>query len=533
MKKINLWQPFIFSVLIAIGIFIGLQLKNSGGIVENIFSNRTEQFNKLNNVINYINKEYVDTVNQKKLVESTITDMLHQLDPHSIYIPAEDLQAVNEPLQGNFEGIGIEFHIQEDTIMVVNAVVGGPSEQLGIKAGDRIVKVDGKNVSGIHITNQQVLQMLRGEGGTRVQVSIRRNNGSKLVDYTITRGRIPIFSVDVGYMINDTVGYIKISQFAAKTYEEYLDKFLFLKEKGMKDLIIDLRGNGGGYLNTARQIADEFLPDKKLIVYTKGRSKPTESLEATSRGFFEKGKLVVLIDEGSASASEILAGALQDWDRATIVGRRSFGKGLVQEQSEFPDGSAMRLTVARYYTPSGRSIQKPYTDGYDAYEEEIMKRFKNKEFSSIDSVHFSDSLKYKTASGRIVYGGGGIMPDVFVPLDTSNVTPWYESVNNQGLVNEFAYNYLDQHRTDFSKYKSSDDFNKNFEVNDKILEELIQFAEKNKVKRNAEEEKISSGIISIQLKALIARQLYKNDGFYPVIHQIDRTLQQAILQFAK
>ncbi len=526
MNKLKIWLPLLFAVLVALGIYIGMRMNEPYRHANSLFSFRTGQFNKINDVINYINMEYVDTVNQKKLVESTIEDMLHQLDPHSAYIPADELQASNEPLEGNFDGIGIEFHLQNDTIMVVTAISGGPSDALGIQAGDRIVKVNGKNVANIHITSTQVMQALRGSGGTKVKVTISRYG--QLTDYMITRGKIPIYSVDVSYMLNPQTGYIKVSHFGEHTYEEYLEGFMKLKELGMKNLVLDLRGNPGGYLKTAIQLADEFLPDKKLIVYTEGRSRPKEKYLATSRGYFEEGSLVVLIDEGSASASEIVSGAVQDWDRAILVGRRSFGKGLVQEQSEFPDGSAIRLTIARYFTPTGRCIQKPYEDNYEQYENELLDRYKKGELISSDSIHFSDSLKFTTPGGHTVYGGGGIMPDVFVGLDTSGSSNYYSSISSKGLVNEFAYNYLDDNRKSFKKYKTFDEYNKSFSVNGQILNEFISYAEKKGVKPNAEEIATSSEIICTQLKALIARQIWKNDGFYAVIHSLDVTLKKAI-----
>ena len=526
MNKLKIWLPLLFAVLVALGIYIGMRMNEPYRHANSLFSFRTGQFNKINDVINYINMEYVDTVNQKKLVESTIEDMLHQLDPHSAYIPADELQASNEPLEGNFDGIGIEFHLQNDTIMVVTAISGGPSDALGIQAGDRIIKVNGKNVANIHISSTQVMQALRGPGGTKVKVTISRYG--QLTDYMITRGKIPIYSVDVSYMLNPQTGYIKVSHFGEHTYEEYLEGFMKLKELGMKNLVLDLRGNPGGYLKTAIQLADEFLPDKKLIVYTEGRSRPKEKYLATSRGYFEEGSLVVLIDEGSASASEIVSGAVQDWDRAILVGRRSFGKGLVQEQSEFPDGSAIRLTIARYFTPTGRCIQKPYEDNYEQYENELLDRYKKGELINSDSIHFSDSLKFTTPGGHTVYGGGGIMPDVFVGLDTSGSSNYYSSISSKGLVNEFAYNYLDDNRKTFKKYKTFDEYNKSFIVNGQILKEFISYAEKKGVKPNIEEIATSSEIICTQLKALIARQIWKNDGFYAVIHTLDVTLKKAI-----
>ena len=490
------------------------------------FSFRTGQFNKLNDVINYINQEYVDTVNQKKLVETTIGEMLHKLDPHSAYIPADELQSSNEPLEGNFDGIGVEFHLEDDTIMVVTAISGGPSESLGIQPGDRIIEVDGKNVANIEITNAQVMQSLRGPRGTKVKVKVYRKG--KKIDYTITRGKIPIYSVDVAYMLSKETGYIKVSHFGDKTYEEYVDGFMKLRDLGMKNLVLDLRGNPGGYLKTAIQLADEFLPEKKLIVYTQGRSRPKEVYSATTNGYFEKGALVVLIDEGSASASEIVSGALQDWDRATIVGRRSFGKGLVQEQSEFPDGSAIRLTIARYYTPTGRCIQKPYDGNYNDYENELSDRLKHGELLNSDSIHFPDSLKFTTPGGKIVYGGGGIMPDIFVSLDTSGSSQYFSDISSKGLITEYVYKYVDNNRTNLTSYKSFDEFNSNFKINESILNGFVAYAEKNGVKKDAAGLRTSDLIIKTQLKALIARQVWKNDGFYPVIQSIDNTLKKAL-----
>lgn len=528
MNRFKIWLPFVFALLLALGIYIGMRLNEPYKSSRSFFSFRTGQFNKINDVINYINNEYVDTVNQKSLVENTITDLLHQLDPHSAYIPAEELQAMTEPLEGNFEGIGIEFHIQEDTIMVVSAVSGGPSEQLGIMAGDRIVKVNGKEVTNINITNPQVMQLLRGAGGTKVKVTVFRRSTGRVIDYEIIRGKIPIYSVDVSYMLNRDIGYIKVSHFADKTHDEFVSGFLKLKNLGMKSLILDLRGNPGGYLKSAILLADEFLSDRKLIVYTEGRSRPKETFYSSGRGYFEEGALVVMIDEGSASASEIVAGALQDWDRATVIGRRSFGKGLVQEQSQFPDGSAIRLTIARYYTPTGRSIQKPYHAGFSDYSNELMERLRKGELLSNDSIHMPDSLRYTTPGGKTVYGGGGIMPDVFVALDTSGSSQYYADASGKGLINQFAYDYLDQNRMEFEKYKSFDSFNAGFTVNDQIYKSFVDFTRKNGIVADEKGVKASAEIIRTQLKALIARQIWKNDGFFPVIHNLDKALKKAM-----
>ncbi len=528
MNKLKLWLPFLLASILALGIYVGMRLNEPYKSSRSFFSFRTGQFNKINDVINYINNEYVDTVNQKTLVENTISELLHQLDPHSAYIPADELQAMNEPLEGNFDGIGIEFHVQEDTIMVVSAVAGGPSEQLGIQSGDRIIAVEGKNVASIKITNPQVMQLLRGPSGTKVKVTILRKSTGKEIVYSITRGKIPIYSVDVAYMLTKETGYIKVSHFAERTYDEYLNAFVKLKDGGMENLILDLRGNPGGYLKTAIQLSDEFLSDKKLVVYTEGRSRPRESFFASQRGFFEQGALIVMVDEGSASASEIVAGALQDWDRATIIGRRSFGKGLVQEQSQFPDGSAMRLTIARYYTPTGRSIQKPYAGGYEAYSNELYDRMRNGELSSSDSIRFVDSLHFVTPGGKTVYGGGGIMPDVFISMDTLGSSQFYAEVSSKGMISQFAFDHLDRNRAKFEKYKTFKEYNNSFLVSDELYNRFLDYVVKGGVMRSESGIIASSEIIRTQIKALIARQIWKNDGFYPVVQSLDKTLSKAL-----
>jgi carboxyl-terminal processing protease len=412
--------------------------------------------------------------------------------------------------------------------MVVSTISGGPSESVGLKPGDRLVFVDGKNVAGIGITNEEVFKKLRGTGGTKVKLKVRRNNVSKLLDFTIVRGKIPIKSIDVAFMVDDQIGYIKVSRFAATTYNEYIEAFGKLKNAGMQKLILDLRDNPGGYLDAATELADEFLPDKKLLVYTQGKSRPRSNHYATSVGAFETGKLFVLINEGSASASEILAGALQDWDRAEIIGRRSFGKGLVQEQTMFPDGSGMRLTVARYYTPTGRCIQKSYTDGLEAYNDDLDNRFKHGELINADSVHFTDTVKYVTPGGKVVYGGGGIMPDVFIPIDTTDDNEFTRAVFGLGLVSQFCYDYVDRHRPELSVYKTAKQFDEHFQPEVKIKSDFIAYAIKDGAKPDEKLINASQKLITTQLKATLARLLFGNDGFYPVLLKNDKTFLRAV-----
>ncbi len=517
-SKRQLWLPFILGVVMAAGIYLGSKLTSVPVANNN---------NKINEVLGYIQQEYVDTINNTQLVDQSIEKILEQLDPHSAYIPASEVEAANEPLEGNFEGIGIEFHIQQDTIMVVSAIAGGPSEALGIMSGDRIIQVEEKVVAGIGITNDKVFKLLRGKGGTKVKVSISRRGMNKLMDYVITRGKIPIYSLEVAYMADPKTGYIKISRFAEPTHDEFVKACEKLKQQGMVNLILDLRGNPGGYLNAATEMADEFLDDKKLIVYTKGKSRPKTSYFAEKEGLFEKGKTVVLIDEGSASASEILSGALQDWDRATIIGRRSFGKGLVQEQTSFPDGSAMRLTIARYYTPTGRCIQKSYANGFEAYNEELMARFKHGELVSADSVLLADTLTYVTPGGKKVYGGGGIMPDIFVPVDTTYDSEYLNSVFAAGLLNQYCYDYVDHNRNTLKTYTSAKDYISRFNA-DVLLNDFVAYAEKKGVKAVPQSIIHSGSVIRNQLKALIARLLWNNEGMYPVLHSMDPSFKKAM-----
>lgn len=523
-KKLKIFLPVIFSLLLIAGMIIGFKLQESYSLR---VTNEIHGYDKLNDILNYINARYVDTVNNKDLREEAINGMLKKLDPHSAYIPSAELKAVNQSLEGNFEGIGIEFFIVDDTIMVVAPISGGPSEALGIMSGDKIIKIEDKNVAGAGITNQDVVSKLRGDKGTKVTVSISRSGNRDLIDFTIIRDKIPIFSVDVAYMVDNEVGYIKINRFAANTFEEFAKALDKLQAQGMKKLILDLRDNPGGYLNAAISIADEFLDDKKLIVYTQGKSYERYEYTARKNGFFEEGALAILINQGSASASEIVAGAVQDWDRGVIVGRRSFGKGLVQEQFALSDSSALRLTVARYYTPSGRCIQKSYRNGFENYYREIDERFSHGELENADSVRKEDTVKFFTSKGKVVYGGGGIMPDVFVPLDTTPYSKYFGELNSKGIITQFAYHYASTRSDQLAMYKDVNHFKINFLIDEKLLKEFFNYASAHGVVYDEKGFNKSKAIITLRLKAFMAQQLWNADGFYPVVTEQDEVFQKA------
>lgn len=489
------------------------------------------QGSKIDYALEIVKYYYVDTVNDKKLTEDALRKIIKELDPHSVYISLDELREMNEPLVGKFEGIGIQFNIHADTIMVTQTISGGPSEKLGLRAGDRIVKIDDVNVAGIKITNNDVLKKLRGDKGTKVKVGIYRRGNTELIDYVITRDQIPIFSVDASYMVAPQIGYIKISRFADSTVEEFKKALSELKDQGMQSLVLDLQGNGGGYLNRAVDLADEFIADGKKLVYTRGRNTPNEDFMSTSRGGWEKGKIAILIDETSASASEIVSGAVQDWDRGLIIGRRSFGKGLVQKPFQLPDGSVIRLTVAHYYTPSGRCIQKPYALGDDnEYDMDISNRYKSGEFFHADSIHFSDTTRYYTSTHkRLVKGGGGIMPDIFVPLDTSMSSNFYSDLLRKGAFNEFTLSYVDNHRARLkSEYPSIQVFREKFLVDEKLFSEFMAFAEKQGVIMDSTGLQTSGRLIRLQVKALIARNMWDTDAYFEVINEVNTILQKAI-----
>lgn len=483
---------------------------------------------KFDEVMYYINKTYVDTVKVSEIEENAIVSMMDELDPHSQYISRQEFDAVNDPLLGGFEGIGVQFRIVEDTVTIVNTIKGGPSEKVGIMAGDRIVYVDDAPIAGIKIKNDSVMRLLKGPKGTKVKVRNYRRGVEGLLDFTITRDVIPTYSVDVAYMLDDQTGYVKLSKFSATTHQEFVKAAKTLKALGMQRLVFDLRGNTGGYLNEAVDIVDEFLPKGSLVVFTEGRSRPRTTFLARKKGILEDMPVAVLIDGESASASEIVAGALQDNDRGVIVGRRSFGKGLVQEQVMLSDKSAIRITVARYYTPTGRCIQKPFTGKKEDYLFEAYDRYENGELFSADSIHFADSLKYVTPKGKVVYGGGGIMPDVYVPLVNDSTEYYFNRIVNLGILNQYAFDYCDRHRQALARFKSVAEFDRSFKVTDAMFNELVGQAEKKGLKGNEKERQVARQEADILLKAYIARDLFGEEGFYPLYRPMDDVLQKAL-----
>ena len=525
--KAQVRLPILLALSISAGIWIGATFAEPKGNQNDL---RAALY-KLQEIMTFINRDYVDTVDTNELIEFGINRMLEKLDPHSSYIPAKDATLAQSQLEGEFDGIGVEFGIIRDTIYVVAPLTGGPSEALGIQSGDQIIKVDGKNVAGIGITNRDVFDYLRGPRGSKVKVDIKRKNNSDLIPYEITRDKIPQYSINASYMVDREIGYIKVTRFAATTYEEFKKSISDLQAKGMKKLIVDLQGNPGGYMGAAINMADELLGDRDLIVSQKGKvSQYSQKAYAFRPGMFEEGAVIVLINEGSASASEILAGAVQDNDRGLIVGRRSFGKGLVQMPIELSDGSELRLTIARYFTPSGRSIQKPYDSNYEAYERDWINRYEHGEFFSADSIKFNDSLKYETKKGRIVYGGGGVMPDYFVPLDTTMNSAYVTKLFNSDSSREFILDYSSKNKSKFST-SNVDDYYANFRVSDQMLNDLVEYGKKNKVEFDAKDFNKSKEYLRILIKAHLGRQLFDDNAFYKVINDINEVYQQAINLF--
>ncbi|MEO8719734.1 MAG: S41 family peptidase [Ginsengibacter sp.] len=521
-KKLQVWLPLLLSICMIAGMFIGYRIK--GNMPDHgIFF--VEKERPVQQVLDLIKRKYVDNENVDSLGNLAIQMILSKLDPHSVYLPAQALKQANEDLEGQFFGVGIEFNIIHDTVNVVNVLAKGPSEKAGILIGDQIIKVDDSVVAAKKITSQKLRKLIGGDAGKKVTLTIFRDGLLKSI--VITRGPVPLYSLDAAYMIADTVGYIRLNKFSETTYDEFMQSLIKLQKAGMKGLILDLRENGGGILTEATNIADEFLSDQKLITYTEGAHSSKKEYHAQKEGAFEKGSLIVLIDEGTASASEILTGALQDWERATIVGRRSFGKGLVQEQYELSDGSGLRLTVARYYTPLGRSIQKSYSEGIDAYDHDLIDRFKDGEMTSIDSIKHTNKKKYTTSGGKVLYGGGGITPDVFVPYDTTLFSKNIMDALVSGTLSRFVYLNFLRHRKQFQQFSSPRVFNEKYIVSNETLNELKHYAQSDSIKLNPEN-KSERAILQRQIKVLTAREIWRTEGFYEVNNSYDPTIIKAL-----
>jgi carboxyl-terminal processing protease len=518
-------QPLLFALTLIAGMFIGTNLgdKNLLQVKPSVEQNA----NKLVSLIDFIEDNYVDSIDKKQLIEDAIASVLKNLDPHSYYMGSEEVALEKERMKGEFSGVGIEFLILRDSLMVVKTIAGGPSEKAGLQSGDRIVMVDGKEISGKELDGDKAQKLLKGKQGSQVNVTVIRPGEAAKKEFSIERGSIPIESVNAAFMVNDSVGYMRIERFAEKTYDEFIEAAAVLEEKGCSSLILDLRGNGGGLLNQAAEIVEEFLSEGKTIVRTRGIHTGEDEIRSGKKGKYRDLNIVVMIDQNSASASEIVAGALQDWDRAVTVGRRSFGKGLVQHEMELADNSALRLTVARYYTPTGRCIQKPYGDSI-SYEGDFQKRLEKGEFTTADSVHFPDSLRFRTPSGRLVYGGGGIMPDVFVPLDSIYFSGLLSEIAYSGIIRNYCFTYLDSHRKEMRKYKSPDDFINKFNVSDAMLSGLIEMAEKEEIKINKQVVRKISPQLKSRIKGQFARSLFDDDAMVKVSLESDPDFKKAL-----
>jgi carboxyl-terminal processing protease len=489
-----------------------------------------EQSEKYARLLRLIDSYYVDSTSLDKLTEKAIVHVLSQLDPHSVYISKEEVDEANEPLQGSFDGIGVSFNILNDTLLVIQTIPGGPSEKVGIIAGDRIIQIDSVLVAGVGLTNQTVFQKLRGERGSKVRVSILRSGESELIDFEIIRDKIPIYSLDASYMLDEATGYIKLNRFSATTTEEFLQAMNKLQaNKKMQNLVLDLRGNGGGFLKAAFEISDHFLDNGKMIVYTEGLKNPKKDYQSSATGVFKDGKLVVLIDGGSASASEIVSGAVQDWDRGIIIGRRSYGKGLVQQPYYLTDGSMLRLTTAHYYTPSGRCIQKPYEDGVEEYRSDGRERLSNGELFSKDSIKVNDSLVYKTLiNKRNVYGGGGVIPDIFIPVDTSVNYRYYNQLVRRSIVSQYVLTYVDRNRKELNNtYPNFEAFKRNYKVTEAMLEALWQEGDKVGIERDSESINFISNYAKQHIKAIVARDLWSANEYYEIVNSDDKELIEA------
>ena len=522
--------PLIIGLSVASGMFIQSFLNKRPIAAPHSAANAVAmKGSKLDLIMNMINYSYVDTVDIKKIEESVIPQLLKDLDPHTVYIPAKDMQRVNEEMIGNFGGIGVQFYRYKDTVVVIKVIEGGPSDQAGILDGDRIIQVNDSVVAGKKLDTDLIMSMMRGEIGTEVNLTIVRRGTQAPIVKKVTRGSIPIKSVEVSYMLNDTIGLIRVRTFGMHTYNEFMQAMDKLSNQGMKKVVIDLRHNEGGILPIAIRMVNEFLPVGRLILYTQGKAVPRMDYNSNGKGKYQQLPLTILIDEFSASASEIFAGAIQDNDRGTIIGRRSFGKGLVQEQRPLSDGSALRLTVARYYIPSGRCIQKPYDQGKEKYYQDIITRLRHGEFGQKDSIHFDENLKFKTLSGRTVYGGGGVMPDIFVPADTSGFSNYWAQINlsAQSFLYEYTFEFMDRHRSQLKQIK---DYKQLLSYLKKIdlVNEMADYAAKHGIKRDAQGIKTSYSIIDNTIKAFIGRHVLDDEGFYPIYFLNDNTVLEAI-----
>lgn len=528
-SRFKLYLPFIMALVLIAGFLLGIYIRPKQSQTDRkFFSMGFDRSNQLNNIISFIQESYVDSVDRQTLTEDAIHSLLKNLDPHSAFIPARDFQEMNDPLMGSFEGIGIEFNMISDTVVVINPIAGGPSEKAGIMPGDRIVTVEEEVIAGVSMSTNDIVRRLKGEKGTTVNVEVVRTGVRELLPFSLIRDQIPQYSLDVAYMVDEEVGYIRLNKFSATTHQEFILAMERLKREGMQKMILDLRGNGGGFLEAAINLSDEFLDAQKLIVYTDGRSRPRQYAHARLNGGFETQPLVILIDEWSASASEIVAGAVQDNDRGLIIGRRSFGKGLVQEQVQLGDGSALRLTVARYYTPTGRSIQKPYDGSEEEYYNEFMNRLLEGELENPDSIKFNDSLKFETPAGRVVYGGGGIMPDLFIPIESGEEFVYYNQVANRGLVYRFAFNYADRNRNALHQYENEASFVRNFSIPQAVYREFLDFAGEEGVSAPAKISAESQDLIRRNLKAYIGRNIFGAEAFFPVLHEDDQAFLKAL-----
>jgi len=530
-NQFTVWIPLMMAFMLAIGLLVGLMLGKSGrSIIRMTDANgNLVELTRVEEVLQYIDAKYLEGINPLTLEDAAIQGMLKKLDPHSSFIPREKIRGVKESLQGNFDGIGVEFYMLDDTILVVGVIPDGPSAQAGVKLGDRIVRVNDSLLAGVGLKNTDVINRLKGKAGTVANVEIRRRGEKKPLKLKIIRGQVPMASVDASFMLNEKTGYIRISRFSGQTFKEFMKAFEDLtKNKGMKDLVIDLRSNPGGYLNEATDILNQLFDDKRLLVYTEGRSYKRKEYKSNGRAYFRIGKIAVLINESSASASEILAGAIQDNDRGIVIGRRSFGKGLVQEQYDLSDSSALRLTVARYYTPSGRLIQRPYREGEsDEYDEDFDYRFQSGELLYRDSIKITDSTAYKTTGGRLVYGGGGIIPDIFVPIDTVLYNDYFQSLSQ--FVPAFIYRHMDANFYALDNYKSAIEFADSYTVSSKMFDEFIEYAiRKGKLTKNEKLIQLSKSQLSLSLKAQIAQQLFRIEGYYICMSKKDKDILKAL-----